>query len=309
VIVDEPTADTAATAQSTSAGSTTPTPSATSATPAQPIEGSTGPTTAPVPARVRRDRMLDLVRQRDFVHVSELAETFRISEVTVRTDLDLLQDRGHLRRVRGGAVPRTRARAERPYEETVTANIADKRAIGEAAAAMVTSGDTVILDVGTTTTAVARALAARDDLSNVMVFTNALTIALELEAVAPRITVVVTGGTLRPLQHSLVDPLGGLILESINAGIVFLGCNGVDPDAGITNINLPEAQVKRRMLTAAQRRVVVADGSKVGEIALAHLADVDDVDLLLTSSNADPTLVDALRDRGLDVHVVPTEPT
>lgn len=262
-------------------------------------------TTANVPARIRRERMLGLVRERDFVHVSELAETFQISEVTVRTDLDELQSRGYLRRVRGGAVPRSRARPERPYEETVTANADDKQAIGVAAAGLVESGDTVILDVGTTTTAVARALAARDTLRNVVVFTNALTIALELEAAAPRITVVVTGGTLRPLQHSLVDPLGGLVLESINAGIVFLGCNGVDPDAGITNINLPEAEIKRRMLQAAQRRVVVADGSKVGEIALAHLADVDDVDLLLTSDSADPQLVEAIRDRGLEVFIVP----
>lgn len=260
--------------------------------------------TTNLPARVRRERMLGLVRDRDFVHVGELAETFGISEVTVRADLDELQTRGHLRRVRGGAVPRTRARPERPYEETATANVEDKQAIAEVAAAMVETGDTVVLDVGTTTTAIARVLAAREDLTNVVVFTNALTIALELESASPRITVVVTGGTLRPLQHSLVDPLGGLVLDSINAGLVFLGCNGVDPEAGITNVNLPEAEVKRRMLRAAQRRVVVADGSKVGEVALVHLADLDDVDLLLTSASADPQLVEALREGGLEVQVV-----
>lgn len=259
--------------------------------------------TPTVPARIRRERMLELVRARDFVHVSELASAFGISDVTVRADLDELQTGGHLRRVRGGAVPRTRPRPERPYEESVTAHVADKEAIGAAASALVTSGDTVILDVGTTTTAVARALATRDDLADVTVFTNALTIALELEAASSGITVVVTGGTLRPLQHSLVDPLGGLVLASINAGIVFLGCNGIDPDAGITNINLPEAAIKRRMLQAAQRRVVVADGSKVGEVALAHLADVADVDLLLTSESADPAVVEALQDRGLEVSI------
>jgi hypothetical protein len=117
----------------------------------------------------------------------------------------------------------------------------------------------VILDVGTTTTAIARALMASDELTNVCVFTNAINIALELEPAIPRFTVVVLGGTLRPLQHSLVDPLSGLVLEQVNVGIVFLGCNGIDPEAGITNLNLPEAGIKQRMLAAHEAGGRTAD--------------------------------------------------
>src|SRR5260370_7775011 len=116
----------------------------------------------------------------------------------------------------------------------------EKDMIGRAAASLVSNGETVILDVGTTTTAVARVLTKRDDLYDVVVFTNALNIAIELESAIPRFTVVVTGGTLRPMQHSLVDPLGELMLERINAHTVFLGCNGIDPIGGITNFTLPE---------------------------------------------------------------------
>ena len=255
----------------------------------------------PIPARVRRDRMLALLRERDFVRVADLAERFEVSEVTVRGDLDALADRGQLRRVRGGAVPRSAAPAERPFEEAEVAAAEQKRAIARAAAQMVESGDSIVLDVGTTTTAIAQALAARDDLTDVTVFTSSLTIALALEDATQRLTVVVTGGTLRPKQHSLVEPLAGLVLGSIHVGTAFVGCNGVDPDAGITNVNLPETEIKRMILQTSQRRVVCADGSKLGRVSLAHVCDLDDIDLLITDVDADPELVQSLRETGLEV--------
>lgn len=258
----------------------------------------------PPPARVRRDRMLAVLRERDFVRVGELATRFEVSEVTVRSDLDALERRGVLRRVRGGAVPRLAAPAERPFEESEVTLAAEKRAIARAAATLVSSGDTLILDVGTTTTALAHALAARDDLVDVTVFTSSLTIALALEAGHPRLSVVVTGGTLRPKQHSLVEPLAGFILDSIHAGTVFLGCNGVDVEAGITNVNLPETEIKRHMVAASQRRVVCADSSKLGQVALAHVCHLRDVDVLVTDHGADPHQVEALQEAAIDVHLV-----
>jgi len=257
----------------------------------------------PVPARVRRDRMLAMLRERDFVRVTDLAGRFEVSEVTVRADLDALEARGQLRRVRGGAVPRTAAPVERPFEEAEIAAADQKRAIARAAATLVNDGDTIVLDVGTTTTAIAQALAARDDLTDVTVFTSSLTIALALESASPRLTVVVTGGTLRPKQHSLVEPLGGLVLASINAGTAFVGCNGVDTERGVTNVNLPETEIKRLILRASQRRVVCADATKLGQVALAHVCDLDDVDLLITDADADADLVAALRETGLQVQL------
>jgi DeoR family transcriptional regulator, aga operon transcriptional repressor len=257
----------------------------------------------PMPARIRRDRMLALVQERDFVRVSELADRFDVSEVTVRSDLDALAARGVLRRVRGGAVPRGTTPAERPFEESEVAAAAEKRAIARAAAAMVHPGDTIVLDVGTTTTAIAHALADRPDLTDVTVFTSSLTIAMALEAASPRLTVVVTGGTLRPKQHSLVEPLAGLVLASIHAGTAFIGANGVDVDAGVTNVNLPETDIKKRIIAASQRRVVCVDATKLGRVALAHVCDLDDVDVLLTDRHADPQIVAALRETGLEVQL------
>ncbi len=109
--------------------------------------------------------------------------------------------------------------------------------------------------------------------------TNGLSIALTLEAAHPRLSIVVTGGTLRPKQHSLVDPLAGSMLKGLSVDTVFLGCNGIDPDGGVTNINLPEADIKRAMIAASQRCVVLADSTKLGTRALAMVCEIDDVDV------------------------------
>src|SRR6266536_4734598 len=184
-------------------------------------DGERGPSAA-----VRRDRMLAAIRERHFLHVGELSRRFGISEVTVRSDLGVLASRGEVHRIRGGAIPRTLHDRERPFEESQTSFAQEKIAIGHAAAELVRDGEALLIDVGTTTAAAARALAARTGLANVVVFTNGLMTALELEAGHPRITVVLLGGTLRPLQHSLVDPLATVILEQIHADTLLLGCNG-----------------------------------------------------------------------------------
>lgn len=254
-----------------------------------------------VPAEMRRGRILALIKSNDFVRVADLSTTFRVSEVTVRGDLDVLAGRGQVRRVRGGAMPASLPHLELPFEVSKNARATEKAHIGEMAASLVSSGETVIIDVGTTTTAVAHALVRRDDLHDLVVFTNALNIALILEEAIPRFSVVVTGGTLRTMQHSLVDPLGGLMFDCINAHTVFLGCNGINLQSGITNVNLPETEIKRRMLRAAKRRIVVADGSKVGEVELSYLCSVDEIDVLITDHTADRLIIAALRERNIEV--------
>jgi DeoR family transcriptional regulator of aga operon len=258
----------------------------------------------PVAAGERRDQMLAVIKQRDFIRVGELSERFGVSEVTIRSDLDALASRGEVHRIHGGAIPRTVPERERPFEESETSFADEKLAIGHAAAQLVRDGEALLVDVGTTTAAAARALTARTDVDNITVFTNGLKTALELEAGHPRITVVLLGGTLRPLQHSLVDPMATLILDQIHVHTLLLGCNGVDPVGGVTNMNLPEAEVKRRMLAAAGRRVVLADGGKIGRVELAHLCPVDQIDIVITGESADPAVVEALRKSGCEVRVV-----
>ena len=179
----------------------------------------------------------------------------------------------------------------------------EKLAIGRAAAELIRDGESVIIDVGTTAVAAARALAARTELQRRRRLHERPQDRARARAAVPRISVVVLGGTLRPLQHSLVDPLATHILERIAAGTVLLGCNGVHPTGGVTNINLPEAEIKRQMLKIARRRIVLADGSKIGRIELAHLCRIDEVDMVITGESASASVLDALGKSGCEALV------
>lgn len=256
-----------------------------------------------LPAELRQHLTHQLLEERGFVRVRELSQRFGVSTVTARNDLQMLEERHLATRVHGGAMPSTAARGERPFEEVATRNASEKAAIAIAAAALVADGESILIDVGTTAAAFADALVARTELSELTVITNGIKIAMALEAAYPRFSIVVTGGTLRPKQHSLVDPLAGAMLNSLSVDTVFLGCNGVHIDAGVSNINLPEADIKRAMLAAAQRCVVLADSSKLGVRALATVCAITDIDVLVTDSAADPDHVRALRAQGVDVIV------
>lgn len=264
----------------------------------------------PTPAYLRREQILGLLGERGFVRVSELRTAFKVSGVTARADLDSLVQHGLALRVHGGAVPAHhpagagaagRPEREFSFEEALASSVVPKQQIGELAASLVRSGQSVILDVGTTTLAIARALRHRTDLRDVVVITNGLSIALELESAIPRFTVIVTGGSLRPLQHSLVEPLAGTVLSQVRADLAFIGCNGVDVERGVTNINLPEAGVKALMLAAAARAVIVADGSKLGQVHLGLVGDLGAFDTLITDAGADPSVIAVLLETGLTV--------
>jgi DeoR family transcriptional regulator of aga operon len=254
-----------------------------------------------LPAELRQQRTHEYLNERGFVRVRELSDRFGVSTVTARNDLDALAQRQLVQRVHGGAMPINRPRGERSFEEVSSQRADEKLRIARAAAELVSTGESILVDVGTTAAAFAAHLVARPDLGELNVITNGISIALALEAAHPRFSIVVTGGTLRPKQHSLVDPLAGSFLKTLSVDTVFLGCNGIHPSAGVTNINLPEANVKRAMIESSQRCVVMADSSKVGTRTLASVCSIDTVDVLVTDSDVRDTDVDWLRERGVDV--------
>jgi DeoR family transcriptional regulator of aga operon len=233
--------------------------------------------------------------------VADLARRLEVSEVTIRQDLDILEKEGVLRRTHGGASLNVKIGMERSFQVEETSHKAEKERIAAAAVDLVSSGDTLILDVGTTVTAAARQLV--DQKKKPTVFTNGLNIAAILEA-DPDITRVVTGGTLRPKQHSLVNPFAEFILPRIQADIALIGVSGVEAERGVTNVNVAEAEMKALFVRAARRRVVLADSSKVGKVALAKFADLNEIDLLITDAGADEDDIAAIRAKGLEVKLV-----
>ncbi|MFT4122397.1 MAG: DeoR/GlpR family DNA-binding transcription regulator [Microbacteriaceae bacterium] len=253
-----------------------------------------------VPAEVRRARLRESVREEGFVRVADAALRLGVSEVTVRSDLAALEASGSVQRVHGGAMPRG-SRAEETVESASAREVAAKLAIGRAAASLVRSGQSIVLDVGSTTLAVAHALVDRAELDEVLVVTNGLAIALALEPAIPRFTVVVAGGTLRPLQHSLVDPFAGSVLDAVHCDLAILGCNGVDVEHGISNLNLPETDVKRRMARSVRRTVVVADASKLGVASLGRVVPLAEVHTLVTDARG--ALLEPIRAAGVEVVV------
>jgi DeoR/GlpR family transcriptional regulator of sugar metabolism len=248
----------------------------------------------------RLEKIRQLVLEKGTVRVRTLCELLQVSEVTVRTDLNQLEEEGFLIRLHGGAALAQNSGPERSFAEQESRFATEKRRIGAAAAEMVTPGDTIILDVGTTITQLARQLHGKE---NVVVVTNGLNIALELERCAG-IDVLVTGGMLRRMQHSLVNPYATLVLGQIFADKLFLGCNGVSATAGITNVNMQEAEVKQVMIQAAKKVIVLADSSKIGSVAVAAVADITAIDTVITDTQADPDEVAALQDAGVEVVLV-----
>jgi DeoR family transcriptional regulator of aga operon len=245
------------------------------------------------------------VRASEFVRIVDLAHRFQVSKVTIRNDVDALAGRGHVVRVYGGVIPST-ASFERRFEARSSVAADEKLAIAEAAVAMLKSGDTLILDVGTTTMAIAHALLDRAELEGLVIFTNALNIALALNAALPRVEVIVTGGTLRPHQYSLVEPRAIELLQEIRAEFAFIGCDGIHPGRGITTTNLPEATMKKAMLRAAHQRIVVADSSKFLREALTKVCDLDDVDVILTAGDPDASVLSPFSDLPVDIQVAPS---
>jgi DeoR family transcriptional regulator, aga operon transcriptional repressor len=253
----------------------------------------------------RLNTLLELLAERGKVDVDDIAEELAVSAATIRRDLDHLAEQQLLTRTRGGAVAHA-VSYDLPLRYKSVRHADDKLRIGRAAAALVAGGTVIGLNGGTTTTEVARALAIRSDLNQsdgetgVTVVTNALNIANEL-AVRPRIKLVVTGGVARPQSYELVGPLARLIPDELALDITFLGVNAIDPEAGASAHHEGEANINRLLAARASKVVVVADSSKLGLSAFARICPIDEVDVLVTDSDATDEVAASFEEHGIEV--------
>jgi DeoR family transcriptional regulator, aga operon transcriptional repressor len=252
-----------------------------------------------VPSRKRTERLtaiLDFINERRSVSLTELTGALDISPATARRDLTELADQRLIARTHGGARVLD-GEPELPMALRDTRFPGPKHAIAQAMAARLPAGRYVVaLSGGTTTAAVAREVANRRDLT---VVTNSLTIANQLASSAVR--VVVTGGFLRPQSLELVGIVAENTFNAVNVGTAVLGADGVTASAGVTTHDETEARTNHAMVGKAQRTVVVADGSKVGRVALAQMAEVGQVAMLITDRSADPAELELIRAAGVEV--------
>ncbi len=252
----------------------------------------------------RLHAILDLLAADGEVTVDDLVERFGASAATTRRDLDSLAEQRLLTRTHGGAVAQAVA-YELPIRYKSHLRTEQKARIAQAAAAMVTPGMVVGLSGGTTTTAIAAALAARDDLAagtGITVVTNAVNIAAQL-ATRPDIKVVVTGGVIHSRSYELVGPFVEQLLRGVRLDIAFIGVNGLDADSGATTQDEREAAVNRMMAERARRAVVVTDSSKLGAVAFAAVGGPELFPAVLTDGGADADAIAALRTAGYEVEL------
>lgn len=247
----------------------------------------------------RMVEILDLIADRGSISLGELSETLSISSATCRRDLSDLAAQKLILRTHGGASALDRSR-ELPVALRDTRFHEAKQAIARAMVERLPAERYVIaLCGGTTTASVARELADRHDIA---VVTNSLTIA-QLLSTYPGVRVVVAGGFLRPQSLELVGALAESTFNSVNVGTAILGADGITAAAGVTTHDETEARTNHAMVANAQHTVVVADGSKVGRVALAQCSAITEIAMLITDSSADPAELELIRAAGVEVVV------
>ncbi|WP_432072353.1 DeoR/GlpR family DNA-binding transcription regulator [Streptomyces wuyuanensis] len=245
----------------------------------------------------RQQEILRLAREGGRVEVLSLADEFRVTAETIRRDLKALDRAGLVRRVHGGAIPAGRLDFEPDLAERESTAADEKDRIARAALAELPEDGSVILDAGST---VARLAAAFPLECSLTVVTHALPAAARL-ADHPGIDLHLVGGRVRHRTRAAVDAWALRAYREIRADVVFLGTNGFSADGGLTTPDLAEAAVKRALVAAARRVVLLADSAKYGEEHFARFADLADVDLLITDSGLSPEDAAAVEVAGTEV--------
>jgi DeoR family transcriptional regulator of aga operon len=245
----------------------------------------------------RRIHLLKLIQRDGRALVSELSDALNISRITIRKDLDYLESRGLVQRTHGGALSAQGGTLLDPsLREKEQKQLKEKQRIAGAAAALVEEGLCIILDSGTTTTAIARELRR---FSHLTVITNALNIATELAGTD--FEVILTGGTLRKNSFSLVGPLAEDMLSEMHADILFLGVDGFDVKGGPSTPNVLEARVNRAMVNAASRVVAVCDSTKFSRRSLALIVPPTAIQTVITDNQFSDEDLETLTSAGIEV--------
>jgi len=244
----------------------------------------------------RRDAILRTARDAGRVEVTALAEEYDVTHETIRRDLAALEDRGLVRRTRGGAIPADRRLGPEP-PLIDRQQVLEKDRIALAAVTQLPSQGTVIIDAGTTTEALARAIPADRELT---VVTNGLTVALALVA-HPKVHTYLVGGRVRGRTMAAVEGWAMDCLRNVSAEVVFLGTNGISAERGLTTPTEVEARVKELMIQNARRKVVLADHTKFRADFFSHFGSLSQIDLVITDDGADDRKVAEVRAAGPEV--------
>lgn len=248
----------------------------------------------------RHKIILQLINEHGAVTITELCERLQVSDMTIRRDLSALEGADLLRRIHGGAVSIRGRSYEPPFLTRTQESLEAKQAIAAFAVTLVNEGDSIALDVGTTTLEMAHCLT---DKHNITVLTTSLPIANVL-ADRSDIRVILSGGILRPGELSLVGAIAEYTFSRFNLDKAFIGIGGIDLKTGLTEYNLEDAQIKVSLIRSAKQRILLADSSKFGRITFASVAQLSEIHQVITDEGLDHESRETLQQNGIELHIV-----
>ena len=246
----------------------------------------------------RKEQIIAKIHADDKVRVSELAQEFGTSEVTIRKDLEQLESEGHLVRVHGGAVGLNKLYVNMDLSERYKTNSMAKKEIGETVARFIDDNDTIFMNAGTTLTYVLRAIQGKQ---NVSIVTNSVQNATEA-ALYPSFNVILLGGELDSKYQFTHGTDAERQLENYHAAKCILSVDGISADAGLTLYYSNEAPLARKMIESSSKTIVVADSTKIGKGVFARITDASKTDFLVTNPSENKKELLALQKLGVKIY-------
>jgi DeoR family transcriptional regulator of aga operon len=248
----------------------------------------------------RHQFIINKLQSEGNLNVVELCKELKVSSVTIRKDLKLLEDKNLLFRTHGGATINNPYIVDRPVNEKEKFQSAEKTKIGAAAASLVHDHDSIIIASGTTVLAFAKNIHPKEGLT---VITSALNVALELMKF-PTVEVLQLGGLLRKSSSSVMGAYAETILSDFFCSKLFLGVDGIDLDFGLTTTNAMEAHLNKQMIRVSQKTIVLADSTKFGRRGFGRICGLDEIDHVITDSGVSEHIVKTLEGAGITVTIV-----
>lgn len=247
----------------------------------------------------RRRQILEILEKEERVMTKDLYEKFNTTSVTIRKDLAVLEERGKLKRTHGGAIKSKELFQGLAFSEKEKMFLNEKTKIVKCAAQFIKSGDTIILDSGSTTSLLINEI---KEIGGVTVITNAVNIAYGLAK--SNNEVILTGGQLKKNSLTLMGPLANSVIKKISAGRLFFGVDGIDLDAGLTTPNITEANTTRAMMSIVGEKILLIDSSKFGRRSLAVIGQVNEVDKIITTKPLHEDEIKQFEELGVEVIIV-----
>jgi len=248
----------------------------------------------------RRKMILEMLENKGKVRNSDLAKVFNVSTVTIRNDLEKLEEKGLLIRTRGGGIKSDRVRIDYQLNYESNLHLKEKQAIGKKAAELVKENDTIIIDSGTTTLELARNLAGYQNLT---IITNALNIASQfLNNI--NINVIMPGGNLRYSTLSMIGPIAEEGIRNLYCDKIFIGVNGIDSRYGISTTHLEDASLNRLMIESSKEVIILTDSSKFLKRSFSLIAPINKIHTVITDSRIPDDEHSRLINAGINVVLV-----